>query len=223
MNLKQSLKNTIGLYVFCTLICTMESCSSTRNINTLKEKEKMEWKEVKVDKKNDKPSWKIYTRELVDENLYEYKIEGDINATQKECISSFREDIYNQASNPKNKKYPTYNILNDSEDSMLTYVIHNELFILKNTEMRVQYTFFTDNENNTEGVKWIEAWNDDLAPPLSKKLSRVESFRGAWHFLKNSNNKSKAINTVQVNPKGMPLWLVKPMVTKFSTKRTGNY
>ena len=212
IDIKKSYRRLLGFVV----IFLVMNCNSSKNM--IVSKEDMEWKLVKVDKKNDVPSWKIYSRKLADSKLHEYKIEGDIRSTPKECVFSFRNDIYKEANKPKNKKYPTYNILKESKDSILTYVIHNEPFIFKDTEMRIRYTFFSDGENNKENVKWIESWDEKEAPPLSKKLSRVESFRGSWAFSKISVNESKAINIVQFDPKGMPMWLVKPMVVNFMKK-----
>jgi len=88
----------------------------------------------------------------------------------------------------------------------------------KDTEMSVRYRFTQAADSNTEGVEWVEAWDDTSVPPPSRKLSRVETFRGAWTFSRTSNNFSKATNSVKFDPKKMPLWLVEPMVAKFLVK-----
>ncbi|NQX96360.1 MAG: hypothetical protein HRT73_00570 [Flavobacteriales bacterium] len=221
MKLAISLKRVKIFSILIIMLYTVGACNSSKSISPSEEENKG-WEIVKVDKKNDKPTWEIYSRKLVGTNTYEYKIEGDIESSPKSCVSSFRKDIYNQSNNPNNKKYPTYNILNESKDTLLTYVIHNEPFIFKDTEMRVRYTFFKDFENNIEGVKWKEAWKEDLAPSPSKKLSRVQHFRGSWSFLKTSSSHSKAVNIIQFDPKGMPMWLVRPMVMSFLRKGLEN-
>ena len=84
--------------------------------------------------------------------------------------------------------------------------------------MSVRYFFYKDTESAAEEIKWIEAWEEDSVPPPSKKLSRVQTFRGFWQFSPISSNHCKAVNSVQFNPKKMPRWLVTPMVTKFLIK-----
>ena len=143
----------------------------------------------------------------------EYKIEGDIQLSPEVCLGVFKENIHKLASGTENKKYPTYEISNQSDNSLLTYVVHNEPFFFKNTEMSVRYLFFI-NEDGSYGVKWNEAWEESQIKP-SKKLKRVDTFRGSWSFSPITNNSSKAINNVQFDPKGMPLWLINPMVYKF--------
>lgn len=195
---------------------SLKSCISSRDLS-IKEWEKRQWQLIKVDK-NDEPTWKVHKRELVGTNLMEYKIEGDIKSSPRECISAFKQDIRNQANDLKNKKYPVYEIVDESKDSLLTYVIHKEPFPFKNTEMSVRYYFVHDSESNFEEVRWKETWEESSVPPPSKKLSRVQIFRGSWRFLPILNNQSRAVNIVQFNPKKMPQWLVTPMVTKFLRK-----
>jgi hypothetical protein len=79
--------------------------------------------------------------------------------------------------------------------------------------MSVRYLFFSA-EDGGFGARWNEAWEESQIQP-SKKLKRVDTFRGSWSFSPITNNSSKAINSVQFDPKGMPLWLINPMVYKF--------
>ena len=79
--------------------------------------------------------------------------------------------------------------------------------------MSVMYIFFNE-ENGSTGVRWHEAWDKSQIQP-SKKLNRVETFRGSWSFTPTFGNACQAVNSVQFDPKGMPVWLVKPMVTNF--------
>jgi hypothetical protein len=196
---------------------TFSSCSTHRAIR-LRNKSVKEWsayrlEEIKKSPDSEDEKWTIYSRKIKGTNFLEFKIEGDIAALPKACLATFRQDILNQAADFKNKKYPTYEIVSESKDSLLTYVIHNEPFPLKDTEMSVRYIFFND-ENGSTGVRWHEAW-DESQVQLSKKLNRVETFRGSWSFAPTSGNACQAANSVQFDPKGMPLWLVKPMVIKF--------
>lgn len=196
---------------------TFSSCSTHRAIR-LRNKSIKEWsayrfEEIKKSPDSEGEKWTIYSRKIKGTNFSEFKIEGDIEASPKTCVAIFRQDIQNQAADLKNKKYPTYEIVSESKDSLLTYVIHNEPFPLKDTEMSVKYIFFND-EDGTTGVTWNEAWNESQVQ-LSKKFNRVETFRGSWSFVPNSGNSCQATNSVQFDPKGMPLWLVKPMVVKF--------
>lgn len=179
---------------------------------SIKEWESHQWQIVKVDKKEE-PTWKIYKRKLKGTNFLEYKIEGDIQSSPEACLTAFKKDIHKLADGAENKKYPTYEISDESEDSLVTYVIHNEPFPFKNTEMSVRYLFL-NVESGYNGVKWNEAWEDSQIKP-SKKLKRIDIFRGSWNFSPITNNSSKALNSVQFDPKGMPLWLVTPMVSKF--------
>ena len=143
----------------------------------------------------------------------EYKIEGDIESYPKACVASFKQDLYSLANGSNIKKYPTYEIVEESKENLLTYVIHNESFPFKDTEMSVRYLFFNDEDGET-GVRWHEAWKDCQVKP-SKKLNRVETFRGSWNFYPSAKNSCHAVNSVQFDPKKMPLWLVEPMVFKF--------
>lgn len=198
-------------YLFGLTILFLQSCVSAKNIS-IKESEKLEWRLVKVDKR-EVPTWKIYKRNLKGTNFLEYKIEGDIQSSPEACLEAFKKDIHKLANGAENKEYPTYEISEESEDSLLTYVIHNEPFPLRNTEMSVRYLFFSE-EDGSFGVKWNEAWEESQIQP-SKKLKRVDTFRGSWRFSPTKDNASKALNSVQFDPKGMPLWLINPMVYKF--------
>lgn len=204
--------------VFLLASPVLNSCSVHR-INRLKHKSYKKWKtfqwtETKRNSDKEVAEWIIYSRKVKGTNLLEYKIEGEIESSPITCVSAFRQDIYQQANN--NKKYPTYQIVDESKDSLLTYVIHDEPFPFKDTEMSVKYLFSNNKEGDAE-IIWQEAWNESLVQP-SKKLNRVETFRGSWHFSKVSENLVKAVNIVQFDPKKMPKWLVNPMVTKFLKK-----
>lgn len=192
---------------------TFSSCSTHRAIR-LRNKSIKEWSAFQLEpvKKSEDEKWIIYSRKIKGTSFLEYQIEGDIKASPPECLASFKQDILSEASDLHNKKYPTYEIIHEAKDSLLTYVIHNEPFPLKDTEMSVRYLFY-DREGET-GVSWREAWDRSQVQP-TKKLKRVESFRGSWSFVPTSDNSSQATNSVQFDPKGMPLWLVKPMVIKF--------
>mgnify|MGYP005991067529 CR=1 FL=1 len=199
------------IFILGFAIFFLQSCVSTRN-RSIKEWEKYEWQVIKIDKSKD-PTWKIYKRKLKGTNFLEYKIEGDILSSPEACFEAFRKNIHKLANGAENKKYPVYEISEESKNSILTYVIHNEPFFFKNTEMSVRYLFYNDDVGNF-GVKWNEAWEESNIQ-LSKKLKRVDTFRGSWSFLPITNNSSKAINIVQFDPKGMPLWLINPMVYRF--------
>ena len=194
----------------------LNSCSTCR-INRLKNKSYKEWKafqwtETKKSSDQKAADWTIYSRKVEGTTLMEYKIEGEIGSSPETCMAAFRQGIHHQAENP-GKKYPAYEIVHESQDSLLTYVIHNEPFPFKDTEMRVQYLFI-NNEDCSMGVSWNEAWDRGSTPP-SKKLKRIETFRGSWQFSTVSEKQSNAVNMVQFDPQGMPKWLVQPMVTKF--------
>lgn len=191
------------------MVISFQSCLSPRE-RSIKKWEKQEWKIVKADK-NETPSWVIYGRKIRGTNFFEYKIEGNIASNPKTCISSFRQDLLNDTTD--SKKFPTYNIINISNDTLLTYAIHNEPFPLKDTEMSIRYIFFKEQDGSI-GVNWKEAWDDCTIKP-SKKLSRVQTFRGYWHFSPISSNLSKAVNSTQFDPKKMPKWIFEPMVFKF--------
>lgn len=201
-----------NLIVFFVLVAfSHQSCVSPRN-RSIKEWERYEWNIVKTDK-NENPTWAIYTRKHIGTDFLEYKIEGDIASYPKACVASFKQDLYNLANGSNSKKYPTYEIVEESNESLLTYVVHNEPFPLKDTEMSVRYTFFR-NEDGSAGVRWNEAWDECSVLP-SKKLNRVETFRGSWNFSSASTNSCKAANSIEFDLKGMPLWLAEPMVLKF--------
>lgn len=124
------------------------------------------------------PPWIIYTRKLADTNFLEYKIEGEIHASPEACVSSFRQDIHHQADDPSNKKYPTYEIVNESKNSLLTYVIHQESFPFRNTEMSVRYLFSQNTENSTKEVRWEETWEEESVPPPSKNFPGCKPLEG---------------------------------------------
>lgn len=218
INVKEQLKKAIRFFIFGAILCSTMSCNSYRNLISLEEKNQG-WKIVKVDKK-DEPTWIIYSRKLVGTRFLEYKIVGDIKSSPANCVASFKQEIHNQADDLKNKKYPTYEIVDESKDSLLTYVIHNEPFPLKDTEMCVRYIFFS-NDDGSKGVSWKEAWDECPVQP-SRKLNRVDTFRGSWHFQPSSSNYNQAVNSVQFDLKGMPLWLAPPMVIKFLKKGLEN-
>ncbi|WP_299256326.1 hypothetical protein [uncultured Aquimarina sp.] len=208
---KQATILTRQIFLFGFVILVLQSCVSVRD-RSIKEWEKYEWQIVKVDKSQN-PTWKIYKRKLKGTNFLEYKIEGDVKSSSEACLKAFKKNIDKLANDAENKKYPTYEISEESENSILTYVIHNEPFFFKNTEMSVRYLFFSD-EDGGFGARWNEAWEESQIQP-SKKLKRVDTFRGSCSFSQITNNSSKAINSVQFDPKGMPLWLINPMVYKF--------
>ena len=198
----------------------LSSCSTYR-INRLKNKSYKEWKSfqwTETTRSLDKEvaEWTIYSRKVKGTNFIEYKIEGEIESSSEACISAFRQAIHQQTDSIENKNYPVYKIVNESTDSLLTYVIHNEPFPLKDTEMSVKYSFSKDYRGDAE-IIWHEAW-DKISVPPSKKLNRVETFRGSWQFSKVTEDQLKVVNIVQFDPKKMPQWLVKPMVTKFLRK-----
>ncbi len=88
--------------------------------------------------------------------------------------------------------------------------------------MSVRYHFSRDTESAIEEVRWQEAWDEASIPPPSKKLSRVQTFRGAWLFSPKANGNTQAVNTVQFDPKKMPHWLVNRMVVKFLVEGLDN-
>ena len=202
------------IFLFGFVIFFLQSCVSARD-RSIKKWEKYEWQVVKVDK-TEKPNWKIYKRNLKGTNFLEYKIEGEIQSSPEACLDAFKNDIHELANGAEDKKYPTYEISEESEKSLTTYVIHNEPFPFKNTEMSIRYLFF-DDEDGSKSVEWTEAWEDSEIES-TKKLKRVETFRGSWIFAPITQDSSQALNSVQFDPKGMPLWLVTPMVSKFLKK-----
>lgn len=208
MPVKTSLKKVISFVICCALLYPTLGRNLSQKITPLKENYQG-WKIVKQDK-SDPPSWIISTRRIIGTNLLEYKIEGGMNLSPKACLIAFIQDLHKQAGN---KKYPTYEISEEPEESLLTYVIHNEPFPFKDTEMSVRYQFFSEEDGST-GVRWHEAWDDCPVEP-SRKLNRVETFRGALHCTPTSNNSCHAVKSVQFDPKKMPLWLIEPMVFNF--------
>ncbi len=219
INIQQHKLSSLWAYIIIlgVISMTFSSCSTHRAIRlrnkSIKEWESFEFQEIKKSSDSDAVKWAIYSRKIKGSNFLEYKIEGNIESTPNKCITIFRQDIHNQANDLQNKKYPTYNIIYESSDSLLTYVVHNEPFPLKDTEMSVKY-FFSNLEDGSAGVSWHEAWDESNVQP-SKKLNRVETFRGSWSFIPSSNNSSQATNSVRFDPKNMPLWLVEPMVFNF--------
>lgn len=219
LNISRHKVSRLCIYtVFLGITCLIfSSCSTQRGIRlrdkSIKEWETYQLEEVKKSPDDETEKWTIYSRKIEGTNFLEYKIEGNIMASPNACVGTFRQDILNQSADLNNKKYPTYEIVRESKDSLLTYVIHNEPFPLKDTEMSVMYIFSNDEDAST-GVEWHEAW-DESKIQASKKLNRVETFRGLWSFSPTSDNSCQAANSVHFDPKGMPIWLVKPMVTKF--------
>lgn len=207
------------------LVSLVLSGCSTHRINRLKNKSYKEWKAyqwTEINRSSDKDvnEWTILSRKVKGTNFLEYKIEGEIESSPEACAAGFRQYIHHEADDNENKKFPTYDILNESTNSLLTYVIHNEPFPFKDTEMSVRYLFF-NNEAGSTGVRWNEAWDEASVQP-SKKLNRVQTFRGSWQFATVSDNHCGAVNIVQFDPKNMPKWLVNPMVTKFLRKGLEN-
>lgn len=174
-------------------------------------KETSDWRIVKSYGQSE-DDWVISARSVAGTSMLEYKIEGEVPETPLNAIDDFRQEIIDLASEEQ-KKYPVYDLLVESDDKLVTYVIHNEPFIFKDTEMAVGYVFY-DDEVGHAGVKWKEAWS--VCPtPESKKLKRVEIFRGSWEFSPASDSSSHALNSVQFDPKNVPMWLAEPMVLKF--------
>ena len=225
LKIKYASATKIAKFICFALVLTVLNSCSTHQTNRLKHKDYKKWKsfqwtETKSNSNKDIAPWTIYSRKIKGTDFLEYKIEGEISTSPETCVVAFKQDIYHLVDKKDNKKYPTYELVHESENSMLTYVIHNEPFPFKNTEMSVRYLFSNDKEDDAK-ITWHEAWDESLVE-ASKKLNRVETFRGSWEFLKESNNKTKAVNTVQFDPKNMPKWLVNPMVTKFLRKGLEN-
>lgn len=208
--------STLPVYtiILGVLSLTFSSCATQRGIR-LRNQSVKEWKSYQMYtiKEDNLKTWSINSRKIQGTNFFEYQITGDINAPAEASLAAFKQDIVRQANDLDNKKYPTYEIISESKDSLLTYVIHNEPFPLKDTEMMVKYHFHYNKSGNT-GVHWHEDW--DLNPvQATKKLKRVETFRGSWDFVAKSAVNCIAINSVQFDPKEMPRWLYQPMVIKF--------
>lgn len=198
--------------IFLALLCGMAlSCHSPRT--AIVSGENQGWTLFRTEK-GDQPSWNIYTRQLPRTSIYEYKIEGLVGATPEACILVYRGDILALAAGTKiDKKLTTYDLLEETSDSLLTYVIHNEPFPLRDTEMCVRYRFSL-GQDGAAVAEWVEAWDQRTIPP-SKKLKRIDTFRGSWRFSPTANDSCMAVNTVQFDPGKMPMWLVNPMVVKF--------
>ncbi|MEO9871776.1 SRPBCC family protein [Ekhidna sp.] len=197
---------------FMTIVTSLlVSCAGYKRINSSTD-ENEGWTLVKVEK-GDNPSWKAYSRKLAGTSFIEYKIEGNVASTPDSCFIWFKRDIHELAEGSKSKKYPTYEIVHESGDSLVTYVVHNEPYPLKDTEMSVRYVYF-NHDSGAKDVKWREAWNERFIEP-SKKLNRVETFRGSWTFSPTPSGSTVAVTTVQFDPKNMPRSLVEPMVIKF--------
>lgn len=218
-DIKSSKKSKLWIYAIMLGITAVlfSSCSSQRAIR-LKNKSIEEWnsyqfKELKKGNVAENEFWTIYSRKIKGTSLLEYKIEGIVKASPLSCLNAFIQDIHNQSTKLDNKKYPTYDVVHECKDSLLTYVIHDEPFPLKNTEMSVRYVF-QKNEDGSTGVNWHEGWQESQVE-TTKKLKRIETFRGQWSFEPSNDNYCKATNSVQFDPKGMPLWLVNPMIFKF--------
>ncbi len=196
----------------CSVSCTTERAIRLRN-KSIEEWQSHQFQELKRSHVSSKDEWLISSRKLKTGNFIEFKIEGEINTTPELCKNAFIKDIFKQSTKLKNRKYPVYNITKNSKDSLMTYVIHNEAFPFKNTEMSILYTF-EKNESKNQIISWREAW-DISKIPTNKNLSRVETFRGSWNFIGLPDGSTFAVNTVQFDPKRMPAWLYRPMVISF--------
>lgn len=213
--MKNPIISRFSMYLYVAMIWLMVSCSSTKHL-TSQEQDSYEWAVVKVDK-DERPTWTIYSRKIAGTAFLEYKIEGPIASSATACLSIFKQDILDLAHGVKQEKdLSTYDLLAESSNELTTYVIHNEPFPLKDTEMSVRYLFVSE-ANGHAGVKWREAWEDCPIQP-SKKLSRVQTFRGSIDFSPTSSTSCQAVQSVSFDPKKMPLWLVEPMVFKFLKK-----
>lgn len=217
--LKRPKKYRFWSYTVLIAIATiaLSSCSKHRAIR-LRNKSIKEWSAyrlevIKESSHRDNLVWTISSRKIKGTNKYEYQIEGVVGSEPSNCIASFAKEIKDQAADMNNKKYPIYDIVHESDDSLLTYVIHNEPFPLKDTEMSVAYLFH-DSEDGNFGVRWHEVWGEQQKKP-SKKLKRIELFRGSWNFEPMAGDSCKATNMVQFDPKKMPRWFFEPMVVKF--------
>ncbi len=212
-NMQSFIKNifntVFSISVFIVSALFLTSCTSFNSLQS-SDQANQGWTLVSAEKKVKKP-WKIYSRKLKDTNFVEYKIEGELASSPTHCLSALKQNLYNDANDAK--KYPTYEILKSTSDSILTYVIHNEPFPLNDTEMNILYQFHSEQDGSTH-ASWKEAW--DINPvSTAKGLNRVETFRGTWHFLPLKETSAQGINIVQFDPKKMPRWLAEPMVLKF--------
>lgn len=214
MKEKRSLKKLGMLGFIVPMFLSIMSCSSSR-IAKQSEVDEQGWKTIKADK-TEEAAWIIYRRNKKGGNFYEYKIEGLVEASPERCIASYKQDIYDRSNGIKkvgDYKYSTYNIVSETSDAVYIYAIHNEPFPLKDTEMNLKFIFDSGIKGNT-GVKWHEAWDEFPVVP-SRKLNRVETFRGSWRFTSTDDKLYKASNTVQFVLKGQPIWFAQPMVNKF--------
>lgn len=215
MKLTKSLKKVKTFSFIGMMLCATVACNSSKGISSSGEVYK-QWEIVKIDKKNDDPTWIIYSRNEYGTNIYDFKIEGNIDITPKAYVNSFKQDIIGLSNDSKKDpdyEYITYKIINESENSISIYAIHNEPFPLKDTEMNITYIFYSDS-NGIMAVRWKETWDEYPVKP-SKNLNRIESFRGSRTFCHTSTSSYKALSSVQFDMKGMPLWLAKPMIVKF--------
>ncbi|MEM9327790.1 MAG: hypothetical protein AAGA85_19125 [Bacteroidota bacterium] len=168
---------------------------------------------VTIEASDDGAPFEILARKLSDSPLFEYQIKSELGLSASACQAALRRGIRLLAAGLDGDEYPVYQIVYESVDSLLTYVIHDEPFPFKNTEMVVRYDYYL-HEDGQMGVTWKEAWDEyDVRP--SSKLSRVETFRGSWNFAPVTDHTTNAIHTVQFDPKGMPRWLAEPMLIKF--------
>jgi len=209
-------------YVLLTalVVLTLLSCGPTRS-RSIREWERYEWKLVQKDKEPSK-AWAISRRQIRKTDFWEYKIEGKLAITPEKGARRFRGEIRSLAKGGNPRKYPRYDVLRESKDSLLTYVVHHEPFPFRDTEMCVAYVFQNSTDNHIS-LYWRDSWGDCNKGP-NKKLKRVEVFRGSLHFSsKEGKKETKMVQTVQFNPKGMPLWLVNRMVIKFLKKELKKY
>lgn len=211
-------KRVLFMLPMALMVLVILSCGPTRR-QSIKAWEKHEWKKVKASK-NTGRQWKIYRRKVRNTAFWEYKIVGEISCSPKQGVERFRKDIKRLANGADPKKYPSYQVLQESKDSLLTYVIHNEPFPFKDTEMSVRYVFHVRDEKDT-AVEWTESWSDCDEP--HKKLKRVEMFRGSLRLSSRNGSQTQMVQTMQFDPKGMPMWLVNPTVIKFLKKELKKY
>ncbi|MCF8451068.1 MAG: hypothetical protein K9G49_14440 [Taibaiella sp.] len=222
MKQKKNLKKLRLLGFIGSMALSIVSCSSSRIANQT-DVDQQGWKVVKADK-SENPTWVIFRRNEEGSSFYEYKIEGLVEASPENCIASFKQDLYDLSNGVKvdaDYKYPTYKILSESSDTIVVYAIHKEPFPLKNTEMCIKYTFDYVKNGNAR-VQWQEAWADFPLEP-SKKLNRIDTFRGSWTFTSTESDVYKASNTVQFDLKAAPIWFAQPMVNKFLVKGYKNF
>lgn len=222
MKQKKNLKKIRLLEFIGPMALSIVSCSSSR-ISNQSDVDQQEWKVVKSDKSSD-PTWVIFRRNEERSNFYEYKIEGLVEASPEKCISLFKQDLYDLSNGIQREgeyKYLTYQIVEESSKTLSVYAIHKEPFPLKNTEMSIKYTFDYEKNGNAR-VQWHEAWADFPVEP-SKKLNRIDAFRGSWTFTPTESDVYKVTNTLQFDLKGAPIWFAQPMVNKFLVKGYKNF